>query len=234
MKLSVKLLLTLGFVGGTGLLLSTGIQAVEQDQSSPQPPAVFQSYGDTIVVAKEPVKKMFSHSSHAIELELSCDSCHPDLFEKKGGAARAKGDYTMASLAEGMYCGACHDGDTAFGTEDPESCVTCHGSNMEQPETVVFSKPVKGVIFAHKAHAEDMGLDCAGCHDELFEMRKGAAEEQPDKFTMEALYAGQYCGSCHNGDDAFASDTRCTTCHIGVKGVERIYGGANGKDEGKH
>ena len=106
---------------------------------------------------------------------------------------------------------------------------------MKQPETIVFNVPVKSVIFEHKGHV-DMGLDCASCHDKAFEMRKGAAEEHPEKFTMEALYAGKYCGVCHNGTDAFASNTRCTTCHIGVKGFERKFAGAaqvEGKDHGK-
>jgi hypothetical protein len=67
-------------------------------------------------------------------------------------------------------------------------------------------------------------------------MRTGAAEEHPEKFTMEALYAGKYCGVCHNGSDAFASNTRCATCHIGVKGLERKFAEttpADKKDHGK-
>jgi len=83
---------------------------------------------------------------------------------------------------------------------------------------------VKGVIFTHKTHTMDMGLSCDACHDELFEMMAGAAEEKAD-FTMESLYAGKYCGACHDGSMAFASNTRCTTCHIGVKGMKRMSGG---------
>lgn len=89
---------------------------------------------------------------------------------------------------------------------------------------IIWNKPVKGVFFSHKTHTMDMGLSCDSCHDELFEMMAGAAEEKAD-FTMESLYAGKYCGACHDGSMAFASNTRCTTCHIGVKGVKRMSGG---------
>ena len=225
MKMSLKLVTVLGVViVAGGLQLNKVAEATGVSDKQPAEEIVLHSYGDTLILKKEPVGRMFNHKSHVIEYELSCDSCHPDLFERKRGTAKANGDYTMASLEEGMYCGACHDGDTAFNTVDKDTCVTCHGSDMVEPETVVFVKPVKAVIFNHAEH-EEMGFDCASCHDELFEMKVGAAEEQPEKFTMAALYDGKFCGACHNGDDAFASDTLCTTCHIGVQGFERMHGG---------
>jgi len=193
----------------------------------------YESFGNTQIVAMDPVKSMFSHKSHVVTIGLSCDSCHPDLFERKRGAAKAKGDYNMASLDAGKYCGACHDGKTAFNTTGPETCKTCHGSDMKQPDMVIFNRPVKAVVFDHKGHV-DLGLDCASCHDKAFEMRKGAAEETPGKFTMQALYAGKYCGVCHNGNIAFASNTRCASCHIGVKGLERMSGKAASGDKKKH
>lgn len=88
---------------------------------------------------------------------------------------------------------------------------------------IVWTKPVKSVIFSHKVHTMDMELDCESCHDDLFQMEAGAAEEEDD-FTMESLYEGNYCGACHDGDTAFASNTRCTVCHIGVRGHARLMG----------
>lgn len=88
---------------------------------------------------------------------------------------------------------------------------------------IVWVKPVKSVVFEHKVHTMDAGLDCASCHDELFEMEKGVAEAKDD-FTMATLYKGGYCGSCHDGSTAFASNTRCTACHIGVRGHARLAG----------
>jgi c(7)-type cytochrome triheme protein len=90
-------------------------------------------------------------------------------------------------------------------------------------DPIVWTKPVKSVVFDHKIHTMDAGLDCDSCHDELFEMEAGAAEQNED-FTMATLYEGGYCGACHDGSTAFASDTRCTTCHIGVRGHARLSG----------
>ncbi len=98
-------------------------------------------------------------------------------------------------------------------------------------EPIIFTKPVKAVVFDHKKHIEDAGLSCDDCHDEIFEMAAGTAEENED-FNMKALYEGKYCGACHNGDMAFASNRKCTTCHIGVLGWQRLQG--TGKKEEKH
>lgn len=60
----------------------------------------------------------FPHSAH---LEMfSCDECHPDLFKAKRGANKA----TMEEMENGASCGACHDGDGAFGVA--EDCESCH------------------------------------------------------------------------------------------------------------
>ncbi|MFH7319149.1 c(7)-type cytochrome triheme domain-containing protein [Desulfurivibrio sp. D14AmB] len=90
-------------------------------------------------------------------------------------------------------------------------------------EPIIWSKPVEGVVFEHLPHTRDAGLQCHHCHTDLFEYQAGAAEKQDD-FTMEAMYQGKYCGACHNGVVVFAASTRCTTCHIGVKGVRRLTG----------
>ena len=223
MKIRAILMPTLCLIAIAGISFATG----KDNASSPAAPSdaasakQYESFGNTQIIDMEPVKSMFSHKSHVVSYGLSCDSCHPSLFERKRGAAKAKGDYNHVSHDAGKYCGACHDGSTAFSTTEPQSCKTCHGSDMKQPEIVIFNRPVKGVLFTHKEHV-DMGLTCASCHDSAFEMRVGAAEEHPEKFNMQALYAGTYCGVCHNGNIAFASNTRCASCHSGVRGVERM------------
>jgi c(7)-type cytochrome triheme protein len=99
---------------------------------------------------------------------------------------------------------------------------------------IIWTKPVKGVVFYHKTHTMDAGLSCDMCHDTLFEMAAGAAEQKAD-FTMASLYKGKYCGACHDGQMAFASNTRCATCHVGVKGYNKLTGPApQGKASGKH
>ncbi len=97
---------------------------------------------------------------------------------------------------------------------------------------IVWTKPVKSVVFNHKRHTMDAGLSCDSCHDTLFQMAAGTAEASDD-FTMKSLYAGKYCGACHDGSTAFASNTRCATCHIGVKGHKRLTGaGQEGEGHG--
>jgi len=106
------------------------------------------------------------------------------------------------------------------------------GEDKEGGGTIVFTKPVKAVIFEHKNHIAQ-GLECDSCHSGLFEMATGTAEAKDD-FTMASLYKGKYCGSCHDGNTAFASNTRCTVCHIGVKGYNRMNGKAPAGHGGGH
>jgi len=102
-------------------------------------------------------------------------------------------------------------------------------ANAYPEAPIVYDKPVRGVIFSHKVHMEK-GLSCEMCHNRLFEMKAKKSQDNKD-FVMESLYQGKYCGACHNGTLAFASNTRCATCHIGVKGEERLKNG--GKTEKK-
>ena len=64
------------------------------------------------------------------------------------------------------------------------------------------------VIFNGTAH-KNAGLACSDCHNpEVFpKMKQGTV-----KITMKDLYAGKYCGRCHNGQKAFRIDD-CTRCH---------------------
>lgn len=78
---------------------------------------------------------------------------------------------------------------------------------------ILYTKPVKSVLFSHKTHSK---ISCDRCHSGLFEMKALTAQERPD-FNMDSLYKGKYCGACHNGKEAFASDTQCATCHGGVR-----------------
>lgn len=96
---------------------------------------------------------------------------------------------------------------------------------------IVWVKPVKSVVFDHKVHTMGQGLECDSCHDELFAQEAGAAQEKED-FTMKTLYEGGYCGACHDGETAFASNKRCTSCHIGVRGHARLTGGKDKAAEG--
>jgi len=98
-------------------------------------------------------------------------------------------------------------------------------------EPIVWNAPQKSVVFNHKEHTLAADLSCDDCHDELFEMEDGAAEEYDD-FNHAAMDEGNYCGACHDGSTAFTYDTRCTSCHIGVRGYARLTGeGAGSADQ---
>jgi len=86
-----------------------------------------------------------------------------------------------------------------------------------------FNQPAVGVMFSHNVHVDEAGLDCESCHEDLFAYEAHAAQQQPD-FNMKSLYEGKYCGACHDGSTAFASNTRCASCHEGVIGYNRALG----------
>src|SRR5208282_1817147 len=67
---------------------------------------------------------------------------------------------------------------------------------------ILYTKPVKSVLFSHKLHVNEKMVSCDMCHAKLFEMKARAVQEKAD-FNMAALNEGKYCGACHNGKTAF-------------------------------
>lgn len=166
------------------------------------------TYGpENEIVWEKPVKATFEHKTHTLDAGLECAECHDDLFSMQRGTATKTNNFTMKAMAEGQFCGSCHDGDTAFATDT--NCMACHAAS-EEP--IIWKQPTKAA-FSHTSHVEDFGLECSSCHNTIFAMKKGAATENKD-FTMAAFKEGKYCGSCHNGDDAFDSSTQCESCHF--------------------
>jgi len=104
--------------------------------------------------------------------------------------------------------------------EDIES-IKADLADMSNGGDIVYTKPVKAVLFSYKAHVLNLGLQCAWCHDETFQMEAGAMENNAS-FDMESLCKEKYCGTCHNGDIAFSTTTQCARCHIGVKGYNKL------------
>jgi c(7)-type cytochrome triheme protein len=77
-------------------------------------------------------------------------------------------------------------------------------------KTVEFKDGAVGkVIFSGSIHAEK-GLKCMDCHPKIFPMKKTTEE-----LKMSDLNAGKYCGACHNGKRAFATNNPadCSKCH---------------------
>ncbi|MHB1381977.1 MAG: c(7)-type cytochrome triheme domain-containing protein [Thermoleophilia bacterium] len=128
----------------------------------------------------------------------------------------------IATMAVGFIF---YRGPEASGGEDPfanQSVTTGAASDAyEVPGEIIFTRPVESVAFSHEIHAVELEFKCDSCHGGLFEMKAGSAEGNED-FTMAGLAEGKYCGACHSAETetAFASDTQCARCHIGVKGLE--------------
>ena len=176
------------------------------------------------IVYTEPVKSVvFSHELHVVKKGLGCDRCHSGLFAPAAYSASKKGDFTMASFYKGKYCGACHNGKTAFASDS--QCARCHagvkGARAYASEAAaqgVSLAPPGGPIrigegdtsveFSHKVHTQAFG--CAECHSGRFPMSKGKMQ-----ITMAGINRGRFCGSCHNGKTAFSAG-ECARCHAKV------------------
>lgn len=70
---------------------------------------------------------VFPHWVH--RLWYGCSACHNRLFVMKRGETAIN----QLSIIDGRYCGACHDGKTAFGAAPKEECVRCHNATMPPP-----------------------------------------------------------------------------------------------------
>ncbi len=221
MKVTKMVFCFLGIVA-SATLLANGIGQAKSEQAAgasgkhaigKQPPKE--------VVWEKPNRAVFNHSYHVDEIGLECSDCHNRLFAKDIGAALTKKDFNMASFKKGKYCGACHNGEEAFDSQT--QCDSCHFAPKRK---IVFTKPVKAVVFDHKIHVGKAKIKCETCHKKVFIMRKAVFAhlkpvktdniELKDKY-LEKLHK-RFCGTCHDSNTAFGFATRCTVCHIGVKG----------------
>ncbi len=77
--------------------------------------------------ADSPGAVTFNHDSHVDPAAPNCTTCHPRLFKiLKPGLAGDGQRITHAGMEKGHACGACHDGQKAFGIDD---CTLCHRSD---------------------------------------------------------------------------------------------------------
>ncbi len=79
-------------------------------------------YGDVVLNRRAEAEGMppviFPHWFHRIRFR--CKVCHFELgFEMRAGS----NDVTMQDIIDGRFCGMCHNGEIAWGTEN---CDLCH------------------------------------------------------------------------------------------------------------
>ncbi|GBE07317.1 hypothetical protein BMS3Bbin11_00046 [bacterium BMS3Bbin11] len=89
-------------------------------------------YGDVVInnysdsAGMRPV--IFPHWFHRIRFR--CKVCHADLgFKFKAGGNKIN----MLKIIDGEYCGACHNGEIAWGVEN---CDICHSAKPGTPTQV--------------------------------------------------------------------------------------------------
>lgn len=79
---------------------------------------------------------VFPHWFHRIRFQ--CRVCHAELgFKMRVGA----NDVTMNDIAEGKFCGACHNGDIAW---SPDRCDLCHSGKPGLPTGIVGGHETSG------------------------------------------------------------------------------------------
>ncbi|MGE5894582.1 MAG: c(7)-type cytochrome triheme domain-containing protein [bacterium] len=108
------------------MALLGGFAGAEQgwfELPKPPPPAL---YGNILIIknaAKFDIPTVtFSHWRH--RLRFTCRVCHFELgFEMKANTT----EITKEKLLNSEYCGACHDGKTAFGQKE---CNKCHNGDI--------------------------------------------------------------------------------------------------------
>lgn len=85
----------------------------------------------------------------------------------------------------------------AFAADRPEAV----------PEQIVSPASVGEVVFPHRAHVEDYGLECVECHHET--RAAALASPHPGYFEDSAVN----CSVCHRGADGPLAAQDCSVCH---------------------
>jgi len=108
-----------GFLGLVVLALAVLAWAGSSDEAAAEyGDVIINNYSDT--AGMRPV--IFPHWFHRIRFR--CKVCHADLgFRFKAGG----NDINMLKIFDGEFCGACHNGQIAWGVEN---CVLCHSGKQ--------------------------------------------------------------------------------------------------------
>lgn len=146
------------------------------------------------------------HEMHINELGIKCTFCHYNVFHESRPAGEATYRPTMD------VCFTCHDSKRA-------SCDSCHpagipdiastGAETGGGNVRYYPKNFGPVTFNHKLHLAN-GMTCKSCHDKLYDL----SSKKSAHTTMDGMFKGEGCGSCHNGKQAFSS-MECGYCHFG-------------------
>lgn len=138
--LAVGFVLYRGPSSAEEISVSAGAQSVYQD-----PAAAGDNYGagdvnssipEDILYTESVKSVVFSHQTHASELEYKCSVCHSGIFQMKARNVESSPDFNMKGLAEGKYCGTCHSSNNNVAFSSDTQCARCHVGvkGLEQEE----------------------------------------------------------------------------------------------------
>lgn len=171
---------------------------------------------------------VFRHGTHVPLASERCTACHPQLFR----ILTPTFSVTHADMNAGRSCGACHDGEHAFGTRASESCAVCHvgrataaAAATRTPATPAGTPAYRGpkpitysqgevspgsVTFQHATHARGA---CSQCHPKLFAMKTTPAGTNAKP--RGDLHEVTGCGACHDSKKSFGveDEQACAKCH---------------------
>jgi len=139
----------------------------------------------------------FSHDYHTAR--FNCKACHTKVFPFKADGAP---HFTMADMANGKSCGACHNGKQAFLANS--DCNKCHKGF--KPGQILFKTEIGNAKFSHQIHLNM--FKCTDCHTKIFPYSTTGK-----RFTMHDMEKGKSCGACHDGKEAFTVSGNCENCH---------------------
>ena len=131
----------------------------------------------------------FNHRRHAVDNEISCDTCHPFVAEE-----------TFSGLPDADVCSTCHA--EAIGKSAEEAKLVrliAEGTPLEWKR--LFRQPAH-VFYSHRRHVAVAKIDCPVCHQDV-----GRSESPPT--TVRRLSMTD-CIECHRSRGVPA---HCTTCH---------------------
>lgn len=143
---AIALLLAVGLLSGLVGAGPAGARSFYRLPPLPKPHAYGNVLIDRTSTANGVSPAVFPHWLH--RTRATCSVCHDELeFEMQTGST----EVTEADNRAGRFCGACHDGTTAFALAG--NCIRCHSGNknagQEKFEAFFSSRPFPSTPFGN-------------------------------------------------------------------------------------
>ncbi len=199
-----------------GLLLLAGVSWAGGKFQLPKVPPP-DRYGTVLMEATAPEAGaravVFSHWRH--RARYACRVCHFELgFALEAGATGVREEDNR----NGEYCGACHDGGTAFSVQDEGNCARCHVGKI-RAEKKAFRKFAEGLPSAPFGNR----IDWVAANEILKPRYALYTEEKPLQFDKVLVLEAEWFGIPpavfpHGVHERFLD---CSTCHPDLFNIKK-------------